>query len=447
MPHRKNIMLAIGYCSGMFLVASQFTSGGAETNVFPQIQQLLQENAEMRAQMKKQQELIDSLTHEMGEVRKATAEHESQQNDSKKDSTENSKSDSAFGGFNLGKVRISGEGGVGFFESGSGGADPNATFRVDEAKLFADAALWGEAYAFIELNLASRESGNVNANLGEAYVVFENVSQLWNHDNQLSLRIGRLDIPFGEEYLYRDAIDNPLISHSLSDIWGVDEGIELYGTLGNWSYVAAVQNGGVSDTTDFTADKSIAARISFDPCQRVHLSVSGFRTGALSANNDFLSAIWFGNGWFRSLGTSATTTFHDDAIEGDLTFHLPRGQIRAFGGYIHYDDNDPTQNNRRDVYYYAIEATHELTHRLYAAARFSQVFAHKGFPIVGNGPRNDYLFGPLTEEIWELNFGLGYRFNRHLVLKAEYTLEQGKLVGGAKRDHENLFATEAAFAF
>jgi hypothetical protein len=46
-----------------------------------------------------------------------------------------------------------------------------------------------------------------------------------------------------------------------------------------------------------------------------------------------------------------------------------------------------------------------------------------------------------------LSLGLGYRFNRHLLVKAEYTFEQGKEVGGGRRNHMNLFAGEAAFAF
>jgi hypothetical protein len=98
--------------------------------------------------------------------------------------------------------------------------DFDAEFRIDEAKLFVEAPIWGDVYFYSELNLATREESNVALHLGELYLDFENVSQLWNCDRMLNLRIGRLDIPFGEEYLTRDAIDNPLISHSLVDFWG-----------------------------------------------------------------------------------------------------------------------------------------------------------------------------------------------------------------------------------
>src|SRR5207249_4163581 len=124
-----------------------------------------------------------------------------------------------------------------------------------------------DVYFFGELNLMTRETSDLELKLGELYLDFENVSKLWNRERMLNVRAGRMYIPFGEEYLVRYAIDNPLISHSLSDLWGVDEGLELYGNIGKVSYVVAVQSGGPSGGRDYTADKSVAGRISFDPAK------------------------------------------------------------------------------------------------------------------------------------------------------------------------------------
>jgi hypothetical protein len=313
--------------------------------------------------------------------------------------------------------------------------------------LFVDAAVWGSVYAYAELNLATRESPDLGLELGELYLDFEDVSQLWGEDRQLNVRAGRFYVPFGEEYLTRHAINNPLISHSLPDIWGVDEGVEVYGALGKFSYVVAAQNGGIPTTHDFTADKSVAGRISFDPTRWLHLSVSGMRTGDLDVARDKLSELWFGNGWFRSLGSAATTRFHANLAEADLGVRLPHGHLQAMGGYVRYDDNDPAADNGRDVYYYGVEAAHDLAGRLYAGARFSRIWASQGFPIVGNGSMSEYLFQSLTEDLWRLSLGLGYRWSRNLVIKAEYTIEEGKETGGDRRNHENLVAAEAAFRF
>jgi hypothetical protein len=262
----------------------------------------------------------------------------------------------------------------------------------------------------------------------------------------LNVRAGRMDVPFGEEYITRDAIDNPLISHSLVDFWGVDEGVELYGSLGKFSYVFAVQNGGVSVTRDFDCDKSVTGRIGFDPVHWLHLSVSGMRTGDLDANDDYLSELWFGNGWFRSIGSPATTEFHANLVEGDVQLNFSRVNLKAFGGYICYDDNDPNADNQRDMYYYSVEGVFKATRKFYAAMRFSQIFVDDGYPIVGLGNFDKYFFDILTTEIWRLSLGAGYRFSEQLLLKVEYTHECGDKLGGGQR-HENFVGAEAAFKF
>jgi hypothetical protein len=348
----------------------------------------------------------------------------------------------------LGNLHISGEGGVGFIGTGSQGFAPHSQFRVDEARLFVEAPVWKDSYFYGETDLATRENNDLDIKLGELYLDFEDVSRLWGREGQLNLRLGRMNIPFGEEYLTRYAINNPLISHSLSDLWGIDVGLELYGQLGKFSYVVAVQNGSGADGVEqFSNDKSVAGRISYDPSGWLHLSLSGMRTGDLNPQQDKISAIWFGNGFFRSLGGAGTTAFHTSLAEGDVSLRWGKGHLSAFGGYARYGDNDPMTDNSRNVFYYSVEGVQELPSNFYLAARFSDILAAGGFPIIGGGDFGDYFFDALTDRLWRLSLGLGYRFSDHLVVKTEYTFEQGKVLGGESRDHENFFGTEAAFQF
>ncbi|PYJ07742.1 MAG: hypothetical protein DME25_03125, partial [Verrucomicrobia bacterium] len=141
------------------------------------------------------------------------------------------------------------------------------------------------------------------------------------------------------------------------------------------------------------------------------------------------------------------TRFHANLVEGDVEVRLPRGHLKAFGGYVRYGDNDPSGNNRRHVYYYSVEGVHELGHKFYGGVRFSQIFANKGFPVVGHGEFDEYFFNELTKDLWRLSLGLGYRFSQNLVLKAEYAFERGEELIGDQREHEDLFALEAAFKF
>jgi hypothetical protein len=424
------------------MVIESRADDSAETQA--QLRKLQEQNASLQEQLRQQQALIESLTRKVNDIEKTAAEHGAEL------PITESGGPSMTGGsdsFVQGKVVIGGEGGVAFFKSQSQGMFPNGEFRLDEARLFLETPVWEPVYFYGELNLATREEPDVQVRLGEAYLDVENISRLWNQDRMLNLRMGRMYIPYGEEYQYRYAIDNPLISHSLSDLWGVDEGIELYGQWKKFGYAIAVQNGGISDTRDYNPDKSVAGRLQYDPNRWLHFSASAMRTGDLNVKTDNLSAMWFANGFFRSLGSASTTTFNCKLVEGDAEWRFTGGHLKAFGGYIHYDDNDPTANNQRDVYYYSVEGVHDITRKLYVGVRFSQIFADKGFPIVANGTMSEFLFGPLTDEIWRLSLGIGYRWSKNLLAKTEYTFEQGKLVNGVDRDQENLFAVELAYRF
>ncbi|MDB6125383.1 MAG: hypothetical protein JWQ71_4376 [Pedosphaera sp.] len=439
---KLTILTALWGCvAAFFLVASQDV-GAADGITKEQFLQLQQENQAFKDQLRKQQELIDSLTHKVSEIQDVNAKRDHELIDLKEG---NEKPSQAGGPLHFGKVNISGEGGVAFFHSESKGQTPNAEFRIDEAKIFVEAPIWKDVYFFSELNLAARESMDLNLRVGELYLDFENVSQLWGRDRQLNLRLGRFYIPFGEEYLNRFAIDNALISHSVGDLWGVDEGVEVYGSLGKFQYVLAVQNGGVATSRDFNADKAIVGRIGYDPNKWLHLSVSGMRTGDMDAVNDGISELWFGNGWIRSIGSPKTAIFRANLVEGDVQLRFPWARFKAAGGYINYEDNDPMGRNHRDVYYYYVEGVKDITRKLYAAGRFSQILAPGGFPIVGNADMG--YFGELSKDYWRLSLGVGYRFSPNLVAKAEYSFNQGRELDGSKRTHENLFAMEAAFKF
>ena len=125
------------------------------------------------------------------------------------------------------------------------------------------------------MDLITPQAHDNALHLGELYLQFEKLIPHGDMDGLLNARVGQFYIPFGEEYQYRFASDDPLISHSLSDLWGYDPGIEVYGSWRKLSYVVAVQDGGISTLNAGTADKSVTARIGYDPTSWLHLSVSG----------------------------------------------------------------------------------------------------------------------------------------------------------------------------
>ena len=414
------------------------TLSAADANAAEELRLLREQNTVLQSQVQKQGSALDTLTKKVSQLESANAARAVAEGENPAPATS---------GFNVGGVHVSGEGGVAFFHTGTDGFAPHSEFRVDEARVFIEAPIWEDVYFSGDIDLATRESTGLSTQLGELYLDFEDVSQIWGKKNQANLRVGRINCPFGEEYLTRYAMENPLISHSLSDFWGIDPGLELYGQFGKFSYVVAVQNGGGNGVQDFSGDKSVMGRVSFDPNANWHFSVSGMRTGDLDAQNDFISAIWFGNGWFRSIGAPGTTKFHANAVEGDVTARWKTGHVSASGGYVSYGDNNPAANNSRDIFYYSVEAEQKLPHRFYVATRFSQILAPNGYPLVGFGNFDQTFFGTQATSLWRFTFGGGYRFSDRLVVKAEYSIERGSEVGGEHRQHEDFLGTEAAFKF
>lgn len=408
-----------------------------DQNTAAEVRLLREQNALLQKQMQSQGNALESLTQKVRQLESAQSAREVAAGEN---------APAAASGFNVGKIHLGAEGAVGFFNTGNSGYAPYSEFRVDEARLFLDAPIADDVYFFSDIDLSTRETTSLAAQLGELYLDFENVSQLWGKDGQLNIRAGRINIPFGEEYQNRYALENPLISHSLTDIWGIDPGVEFYGALGKFSYVVAVQNGGVNGVRDFNADKSVTARIGCTANKNWRFSVSAMRTGALDAANDYASQLWFAEGWFRAIGPAATT-FHAELVQGDVTRSWSSGHVSLSGGLAHYGDNNPTGNYTRDILFYSLEAQQNLAKKFFIAGRFGQIIADQGYPLPGFGNRGEFFGGnnPATM-LWRASIGVGYRISEHLLLKTEYSIERGTGTGAA-RDNEDFFGTEAAFKF
>ncbi len=406
-----------------------------------ELDDLRQQNQSLQIQLQSQQRMIDQLTARFADLQK-TNQQQADDYQALKASFEGTEAPKK-SGVSIGNVIVSGEGGVGFFDSQRNGQFPHDDLRVDEARLFLDAQLMDDIYFYSEIDFRTRETIDDGTYLGEMYLDFENLSKFWGADNLLNFRAGQLYTPFGEEYQYRFAADDPLISHSLSDVWALEGGAEIYGSWKKWSYAFAVQDGDLNVLQDQTSDKTVAGRISFDPTPHLHLSLSGQRSGDLSAKADPLSGSWFGGGFFVPIGSTNTSTYGIVMGEADARYSWKTGYAAAAGGYAAYDDNDPAGHNHRDIYYYYLEAKQNIWTKLYAAGRFSQIIAPGGYPILGDSDQ----FGVSMNEVWRLSLGLGYRINDHLALKSEYSFEHGQQHGGGGRGHTDLFAVEATYRF
>lgn len=423
------------------LPAFAFAANGAD------VRDLTAQNQRLQEQVQAQQKVIEELSAQLARLAAASERHERELR-----TLQAREPGAEPAGATLGRdqeVRIAAEGAITFFHTGREGRFPKGEFRADDPVITLEAPVMKNTYFFTELKLLPRDTNAEDFELGEMYVDIEDVSSVWGQPGLLSLRAGRLNIPFGEEYQRRSPVTNPLISHSLSDIWGVDEGLGIYGRVGPARYILAVQNGGVSRLRDYHADKSVTGRLSWEPASWMGVSVSAMRTGKLSSTGDTLSEVWFGGAFFRALGPSGrTTSFWAELYEADVMPRWKTGQATLALGQARFDDSDPIADNARRIRYGYLELVQRIAGRLYGATRYSEIRVARGYPLAGWGSMGTFFFRPsLTEELRRLSLGVGYRFGPPLVWKVEYSWESGRMVNGARRDLEDFFGTQLGMKF
>lgn len=348
-----------------------------------------------------------------------------------------------------GRLIVSGEFGLSYFGGSADAQYANHEFRVDDSNVYLEAELARGLYAFGELQLSRREALDEAFKIGELYLEWENPFGGLLPEGAATVRFGRVDTPFGEEYLVRTPLKNPLITHSLGDVWGTDEGLVLFGAGGRFDYALAVQNGGQQLMRDFDSDKALAVRLGFEAGRGLRFSASALRTGELNVANEPLSETWIGNNVFRSIGSGATTHYEGSLWQLDARYAWRDGHVLgAFGG-ARYDDNDPLADNAVAFTMYHLEAMQSLGGGFYGAMRYSRLRARDGgYPLAGLGNFNKYFLGSiLTEDLWRLGAGVGYRFNASALLKLELTREERTLSGGAEAPAVNQLSAQAALGF
>lgn len=427
-----------------------------------QIQDLAAKNAELMAMLQRQQAELAALQTQLATVGQSQQSQATQIDAIETEITRPDflPADNRRRSF-FDQIILSCETGVTWYLGQPESLYPESDFTVDEARLYLEAVISDGVYLFTELEIAAREPSlftGESVRMGEVYIEVESMGRLFGLDGGPTLRMGRIDIPFGIEYLERDVMENPFISHTLADIWGIDEGIELFGNLGPLTYVASIQNGGISRLRDFDKDKAMTLRLGFSPMKDLEIFASAMRTGdlnavpvsalGLNATYDIASEVWLANGVLIPIGGTGTTKYNGTFAQIDARYRWEGGHLQGAFGIGTYDDNDPSSDNSRDFTFYSVDLVQNIINKLYGAARYSYIEADKGYPLNGAGNRNDYFFnGFLTKELEHFTLGLGYRFSANLVWKTEYTWEFGESMTGLKRDGTDIFATQVGVSF
>ncbi|MBI5850377.1 MAG: hypothetical protein HZB39_04970 [Planctomycetes bacterium] len=320
-----------------------------------------------------------------------------------------------------------GFGAVGFLDTGDDGTRPDGGFLIQEASLFVEAHAWENLSFFYEVQTNRLgQDGAKYIRTGEVYAHFSN---LWSDDdgNAVGLKAGRIDIPFGEEYLWQDATDNPLISNSAGYPYGFDEGLLLYGSYAGVGWVASITDGTDGRSIEDDPAKALTAKLYGSPCEDLYLSASLMKNGdagesAFEFGGSHFVPVGSGAGQPSVLGDSPSTKVDATLFELDTRWRfLRQGTLAGSFGQAHVDD--PIDAFDRDLTWFAVQPRWDFSGGFYAVARWSEIGTYdagEGYHFDGKTLADgNVAYGFDAKRLRRISVGLGWKPNPRTLVKLE----------------------------
>ena len=348
-------------------------------------------------------------------------------------------------------IDVSGLGAFWFVDSGSDGTRPDPGFVIKESSLFIEAEAWEDVSVFFEVQTTLLQRDNAGeVRTAELYAHFRNILRRWG-DSLLSIKIGRVDIPFGEEYLWQDAPDNPLISNSAAYPWLWDEGAIFYGNIDKVGWVAAVMDGSIRRSVEENADKSITLKVYGQPWKPLYLSASWMRNGETSAGPFLLGGSLFQPvdvGGESIAGVSPSATVNATLYELYTKTDLGRLDVDMSFGRGRIDDAADAFD--RDLTWFMVQPLYKVTKDVDAVARYSEIGTyddaegyHFGGEFLAGG---NAAYGYDAKRLTRLSMGLNWKINPRAKIKLEIGRDRYFTVDQSPLDPSNDDRSHAALA-
>jgi hypothetical protein len=340
-------------------------------------------------------------------------------------------------------IELHGYGAFTYLDSGGTGTSPDGSFLVKEATLFLEAEVWEDVSFFSEtwIKRYKYDYGD-EFTVGELYVAF---SRLFAGDDGrgIGLKAGRVDIPFGEDYLRQDATDNPLITQGAADPYGVDEGLVLYGHAGPVGWVTSLTNGPKGFREDDDPSKQVSLKLYGEPAPALYLSASALKTGDTDESAIKISSLYFTpvgfDGVVSSAGTSPSARVDTTMYEVDARIHGERwGQCALQFGQAFVDDD--ASGFDRDLTWFQIEPRVRVADELEVILRYSEVGTYdsdEGYLLSGKIVADGDDFGYDTSSLKRASAGLLWTINQRMAAKLEVGHDWIELIDASPFDEEN----------
>lgn len=332
---------------------------------------------------------------------------------------------------------LSGFGAVEYLDSGRAGTRPFGGFAIRESSIFVRSTVWNDVSLFVELQVNRlAKDQDLFVRTGEMHVEWRNVLKRWG-PGAVNLKAGRIDIPFGEDYLWQDAIDNPLISFAAAYPYGWDEGVVVFGRAKGLGWIAAVTDGTDERSIEDNRSKAVNVKLFGRPASGVYVSASAMHTGRTSE-----SGIEFGGshiepvgaGLPSSLGASPSRDLTAVLAQADASVRTgPRGQVAVSLGRALL--NDDVDGFDRALTWFSVEPRVTFRSTVYAIARYSEIGTYddlRGYHLDGKTTAGGKVFGYDVTRLQRLSVGMGIRPNPRVLVKAEVGHDWFHLVRGSQ---------------
>ena len=355
-----------------------------------------------------------------------------------------------------GRIDIWGFAAFWFAATGADGLRSEAGFEIKESSLFVEAQAWDDLSIFMEVQTTPPLSDqDQRIRTGELYGHFRNILGVPNAYLQ-GLKIGRIDIPFGEEYLSQDAVDNVLISNSAAYPWLWDEGFLLYGKIAGTGWLASVTDGFIGRGGDDDGEKALNLKLYGSPAADWFVSASAMRNGETAAGALLLGGSLLqpvGTIHASSAGTSPSSRIGAWLFQVDLQYgSMGRTVDLAAGRGLVDDDVDSFD---RSLSWFSLQGHWETTRSLYFAARYSEIGTYddeRGYHFGGEFlTGGNEAYGYDATRLVRRSIGLGWRPNPMSTIKIETGSDRYEVIDRSAAepsdDDRSFLAIETAIQF
>ena len=360
-----------------------------------------------------------------------------------------------------GRVRLSGNADVIHRRGRTESPSAEGASALENFRLFLDLDLDGDgrrtggiarsASFYLESDLV--RDGELKNKIGSAYVRLDGLFDApWLH-----FKLGRMPIPFGEEYLRfsEDRPRNPFLSFTAQAPYQWDEGAMFFGSFGDGmlAYEVAALDGDDAMGANTDSDMAWSGRLHFRPTRGVRLTLSALHTGELGSSDAAAkSALEFGGSHAVPFGDPGGVTSYQDGValapnpdrtldglfawQADVTLE-PTEYARIWLSYGQANvDASGASTYDRDFRFFSAESELDLglmagLDRFYVAGRFSAIGTFdrdRGYAFDAENGASELGFNTRSVDLWQAV--LGYRLRSNVTLKAEISRYDHDLVRG-----------------